>query len=514
MNPPSHFVRPIRLRSIALLLVVTLVGPSTALAQQPEPPNLLAAAVWKYSADGGNTFTLDAPTAKAGEVVVAQGSFTVPAPEKIAGLWLAPVVNLVEPEFTLNGVPAKGLLANMRYQWFDLDPRQVLKGADAKLVVRGKMQAAPPEFKALRLRSSPASDLVIQTGPAIGHVGPDFVTFSCRTNMAATVTAKVKPLDPASDKVSETASPRGFYHRLKVAIPAGTKKISYTMTCDSMGASKTSEPVEVTLPDFSGGKMRFVAAGDSRSNPKHWAAVAAGIEKAAPQLLVFSGDLVADGRDDSQWDAQFFTPGKSMLARTPFYPAPGNHEFDGQAYFKMCYTPAKEELHSNWSQAVGLVLFIGIQGAQDWAPGSENHKWLDQVLGASKEKYIFLVNHYPAWSSGKHGNHEGPIVQMRNNVMPLLVKHKATALIGGHDHNYERNEPPANIGVTSITTGGAGAPLRRKSNRAAADNPYSKSFAATLHYCVFDLDREQCVMKVYDVDGKVIDQCMFAPRLK
>ncbi len=514
MNSPLTSVRALGLATLSFVWGVGLLHPATGRAQQSEPPNLLAAAVWKYSADGGNTFTLDAPTSKAGEVVVAQGSFTVPAPEKIAGLWLAPVVNLVEPEFTLNGVSAKGLLANMRYQWFDLDPQQVLKGADAKLVVRGKMQAAPPDFKALRLQSGPASDLVIQTGPAIGHVGPDFVTFSCRTNMAGTVTAKVKPLDPATDKASEAVSPRGFYHRLKVAIPPGTKKLSYTMTCESMGTSKTTEPVEVTLPDFGGGKMRFVAAGDSRSNPNRWAAVAAGIEKAAPQLLVFSGDLVADGRDDGQWDQQFFGPGKSMLARTPFYPAPGNHEFDGQAYFKMCYTPAKEELHSNWSQAVGLVLFIGIQGAQEWAPGSENHKWLDQVLGASKEKYIFLISHYPAWSTGKHGNDEGPIVQMRINVMPLLVKHKATALLGGHDHNYERNEPPANIGVTSITTGGAGAPLRPRSNRQAAGNPHSKFFAAVLHYCVFDLDNEKCEMKVYDVDGKVIDQCMFAPRLK
>lgn len=514
MNFLPSSVRAIFLVALGLLGVAGLLTPAMGWAQQPEPPNLLTGAVWKYSADGGNTFTLDAPTGNAGEVVVAQGSFTVPAPEKIAGLWLAPVVNLGRPEFTLNGFPAKGLLRNMRYQWFDLDPQQMLKGAEAKLVVRGKLQATPPVFKSLRLQSGPASDLVIQTGPAIGHVGPDFITFSCRTNMAATVTAKARPLDPASDKVCETASPRGFYHRLRVAIPAGARKISYTMTCESMGASKTTDPVEVTLPDFSGGKFRFVAAGDSRSNPGRWAEVAAGIEKAAPQLLVFSGDLVADGRDDSLWDAQFFGPAKSMLARTPFYPAPGNHEYDGAAYFKMCYTPANEELNSTWSQAVGNVLLIGIQGAQPWEPGSANHQWLDKVLGESKEKYIFLISHYPAWSSGKHGNNEGPIIAMRTHLMPLLVKHKATALLAGHDHNYERNEPPANIGVTSITTGGAGAPLRPKSARSGAGNPYSKAFVVTLHYCVFDVDKDKCEMKVYDLDGKMIDERVFPPRVQ
>jgi len=501
---------PLRCAFFLVAALVPVVGP----AQQPEPPNLLAGAAWKFSADGGSSFTLDAPTAKPGEVVVAQGTFAIPEPEKIAGLWLAPVINLGEAEFMLGGQPAKGLLSNMRYQWFDLDPQQIIKGPEGKLVVRGKLQAAPPEFKSLKLQTAPASDVLIQTGPAIGHVGPDFVTFSCRTNMAAAVKVNVKPLGPASDKASETASPRGFYHRLKAPIPPGTKKISYTMTCETMGVSKTTDPVEVTLPDFGGGKFRFAAAGDSRTNPHLWQAVAAGIEKAAPQLLCFSGDLVADGRDDGQWDQQFFGPGRAMLARTPFYPCPGNHENEGEAYFKMCYTPAKEELDSNWAQPLGLMLLIGIQGAQDWAPGTPNHQWLDGVLAASKEKYIFLISHYPAWSTGKHGNNEAPIIQMRTNVMPILVKHKATALIGGHDHNYERNEPPENIGVTSITTGGAGAPLRPMSNRQKAGNPHSKVFAAVLHYCIFDVEPEKCELKVYDVSGKVIDERVFPPRLK
>ena len=97
-------------------------------------------------------------------------------------------------------------------------------------------------------------------------------------------------------------------------------------------------------------------------------------------------------------------------------------------------------------------------------------------------------------------------------IMPLLARYRATAMIAGHDHNYERNEPPPNQGVTSITSGGAGAPLRPKSNRAAAANPYSKVFSPVLHYCVFDVSDNVCEMKVYGLDGKVIDQKTFAAR--
>ncbi|MCE9545522.1 MAG: metallophosphoesterase, partial [Planctomycetia bacterium] len=258
---------------------------------------------------------------------------------------------------------------------------------------------------------------------------------------------------------------------------------------------------------------RFVAAGDCRSHPERWALVAAAIEKAQPSLLVFNGDLVYDGRNDELWDSGFFTPASSLMKHVPFYPAPGNHEFEAPAYLKLFYTPADREENANWAQAVGPVLLIGIEGAQVWTEGSPNYKWMEGVLAASKEKFIFLANHYPAWSSGAHGKgNERPMLQMRNSIMPLLAKYHATALLAGHDHNYERNEPPAEIGVTSITTGGAGAPGRGKSAAGAAGNPYSKVFAAVLHYCLFEVDGDKCVMKVYDLDGKVIDEKTFVAR--
>jgi hypothetical protein len=281
------------------------------------------------------------------------------------------------------------------------------------------------------------------------------------------------------------------------------------VTTQAGKASKTDGPVEVPVPGSGGKKLRFAAAGDCRSIPKAWAAVAGAVAKAQPELLLFSGDLVSDGRVDWLWDGEFFNPARGMLGSVPFYCAIGNHENNASAYYELMYTPSENGKRSNWSQTIGDVLFIGIDGAQNWSGNSPNFQWLEGVLKESKAKFIFLVTHYPAYSSGPHGKRpDGGMAWARRTIMPLLARHNATAMIAGHDHDYERSEPPANQGVTCIVAGGAGAPIYGKS----ANNPFSKVFTSKLHYCIFEIDGDVCEMKVLEPNGNVIDRKTFKAR--
>ena len=81
-------------------------------------------------------------------------------------------------------------------------------------------------------------------------------------------------------------------------------------------------------------------------------------------------------------------------------------------------------------------------------------------------------------------------------------------MIAGHDHDYERSEPPAGAGVTCIVAGGGGAPLYGKQGK----NSYSKVFHTKLHYCVFDVKGDTCTMKAYDAQGNVLDETAFKAR--
>ena len=92
---------------------------------------------------------------------------------------------------------------------------------------------------------------------------------------------------------------------------------SYTLTATSFPAvrrrRKQIGPFRVSTLPARGQPFRFVAMGDSRTYPKDWARVANAVLQKNPALVLFSGDMVADGREDRQWDADFFGVVKTVL---------------------------------------------------------------------------------------------------------------------------------------------------------------------------------------------------------
>jgi hypothetical protein len=500
-----------------LFAPAVLVCAFAAGAEQSEAREALQGA-WMFSEDGGQSFTLESLELepRATVRIVARAAFDVDDPAEIGGLVFVPGRVPGRARFTLNGKPMRGPLRGMRYTWFALDPQEYLVEGSNGVVAAGVVSnrgKKPVNVKIdARLKLYPPEMVSIQTGPILGAIGQDFFTLTCRTNMPAEVTVVAEPVEPADAAKTEASSKRGFYHRLRVPLAEGTQEFSYTVTSRVGEAAKADGPVTVKVPG-SGESFRFVAAGDSRSRPKLWSAVAAAIKKAEPELLVLTGDMVADGRWDFQWDAQFFRPARGLLTSVPVYPVIGNHEENAAAYFELLYAPGEGGKSRNWAQAVGDVLFVGIDGSGNWKPGSPNAKWLEEVLKSSDEKFIFLASHYPAWSSGPHGRgNEGATIWGRRTIMPLLAKYRATAMVAGHDHCYERSEPPAGRGVTCIVTGGAGAPIYGRDRRAAQGNPHSRVFASKLHYCVFDVKGDLCEMKVYEPNGNLIDQRTFKAR--
>lgn len=59
--------------------------------------------------------------------------------------------------------------------------------------------------------------------------------------------------------------------------------------------------------------------------------------------------------------------------------------------------------------------------------------WLQDRLARSKADFLLVAGHYPVWSVSEHG----PTQCLLQQVHPLLIKHKATAYLCGHDHNLQ-----------------------------------------------------------------------------
>jgi len=258
----------------------------------------------------------------------------------------------------------------------------------------------------------------------------------------------------------------------------------------------------------------FIALGDSRTNPDDWSNVTGAVMKHSPSLVIHSGDMVVDGKSDPLWNRDLFGPAKKMFSSIPVFPVLGNHEGNSPEFHK--FFAGGENQLKNWTVTAGGCLFIGIDGDLNWTSDSENFKWLESVLSSSREKFIFLVTHYPPWSSGPHGAmvdgriKERTVSEARKHIMPLLKKYNATVLIAGHDHFYERSEPED--GITVIITGGAGAPRYSKAAKGEEQNPWSKVFSKKLNYCIFDVKGDVCRMTAFAPDGEKLDEKEFKAR--
>jgi len=405
---------------------------------------------------------------KSGKVnVVFQAVFQVENPEQFASLTLEKPLNIQNLTINSQAVPVP--LKGMRYSAIPGVPVSLLKKGTNTLQATwtqqvrarkdkktGKISLSPKLIDAaklkIRLLGLKASALSFQTGPVLGYAGENFFTVSCRVNIPARVALKVNG--------KRYASKPALFHSFKAKGLAADTRYHYSLKASLVGS-----------------------------------------------------DVVVSGRIDSQWDEQFFSPGKNFFATIPFFGIIGNHEQNCPLFTRIFPTPGDK----NWSQKVGSVLFVGIDGAMNWAPDSKLAKWLDGVLAKSDAKFVFLASHYPAWTSGHHGRlnkdgrpREKSLRQAQDVIMPLLKKYNATAMFAGHDHIYERSEPAD--GVTMVVTGGAGAPLYGKVKNAKKQNPHSRAFAAKHHYCLLTIDGDTCTMKVFTPKGELIDTRTWAGR--
>ncbi|MCK4563571.1 MAG: metallophosphoesterase [Verrucomicrobia bacterium] len=515
---------PIKILSI--LCILSAASPSDVLATTPV--DLLAGGTRELSADkraAGNTesprkdvLVFKKAGKYSGEMRI---QFTVEDPAQFTALALRKSSS-IRP-VSLNGKPIPLPLEGMSYKTIPGIPASLLAPGTNELLLAWTQtvksstpkveEGAPPAKPVMRpaklsvakvdvqLLGQTPSALAFQTGPILGHAGETFFTVSCRTTLPAEVVLNCN----GQTYISAPALIHTF--KIEGLKPATAYSYSLQARLAPNGKFIASTPGYSTRTLPRREPFVFAALGDSRTRPKEWAKVGDAVAKAKPAFSVFVGDMVTAGRSDYQWDEQYFGPAKNYFATLPYYPIIGNHEQNAPLFLEIFQTPGGE---TTWSQTVGPVLLIGIDGSKDFSKGGAKTKWMEDLLAKSKAKYIFLFSHYPAWTSGGHGGlteqgfpRERPIHEAQTILMPLLKKYNAAAMIAGHDHFYERSEPTN--GVTMIISGGAGAPLRSKAKTAEQQNPHSKVFASQLHYCLFSVTAETCTMKVLTPEGEIID---------
>ncbi|CAG7618148.1 3',5'-cyclic adenosine monophosphate phosphodiesterase CpdA [Paenibacillus solanacearum] len=274
--------------------------------------------------------------------------------------------------------------------------------------------------------------------------------------------------------------------------------------------------------------FRFVVMGDSRgssngTNEKTMRALLDNVKALSPpaSFLLFTGDQVSGGSDVAGQLDHWKRIVDDYMPMTNVYPTLGNHEHNEKLFTEAFPTLPKEQLpgfgKTVYSFDYENARFITLNSdrrnaAKAYAIDGEQLAWLEQQLKTAEKRHIFVQFHVPAYPIGAHlGDSLDKDPASRDALWSLFDRYRVTAVLVGHEHNYNRREIDSAFDgsgyryenkIYQVTIGGAGAPLTSagKETKQVVVGP-----KASYHYMVVDVKGRQAIHRVYDLQGNEID---------
>lgn len=174
-----------------------------------------------------------------------------------------------------------------------------------------------------------------------------------------------------------------------------------------------------------------------------------------PEMVLQLGDNAYNSGQDTEFQSAVFNMYSSMLRKTPFWSCLGNHE-TGQAtsfvdtypYFNIYSFPTAGECggvasgtEHYYSWDYGNIHFISLDSmtASRSASGAMA-TWLTNDLASTTATWIICIFHHPPYTKGSHNSDsETELIEMRQNILPILEAGGVDLVLGGHSHCYERS---------------------------------------------------------------------------
>lgn len=223
---------------------------------------------------------------------------------------------------------------------------------------------------------------------------------------------------------------------------------------DSLHTFITSPVAGDTIP------LRFWVLGDCGTADGNAAAVRDAYYNYAgttyTQGILMLGDNAYNSGTDAEYQAAVFEMYDSLLIQSPLWPTPGNHDYGSGAdattqtgpYYDIFVLPKNGEAgglasgtEAYYSFDIGNVHFISLDSHDsDRSPGGDMLTWLENDLLSTLQEWIIVIWHHPPYTKGSHdSDSEGRLIDMRENVLPILETHGVDLVMTGHSHSYERS---------------------------------------------------------------------------
>ncbi len=175
--------------------------------------------------------------------------------------------------------------------------------------------------------------------------------------------------------------------------------------------------------------------------------------------MLILGDNAYQSGFDSDYEANFFGRYDEIFENTVIWPTPGNHDYNNNipfspppAYFDIfdCPTsgqaggvPSGTEKYYSFNH--GNIHFISLDSYGEARQASAAMgQWLQNDLAANVQPWVIAYWHHPPYTKGNHDSDndnflDPELVDMREEILPLLETSGVDLILNGHSHVYERS---------------------------------------------------------------------------
>jgi hypothetical protein len=209
--------------------------------------------------------------------------------------------------------------------------------------------------------------------------------------------------------------------------------------------------------------------------------------------LQLGGNAYSTGTD-LQYQAAMFDMYAARLRQTPVWTTMANHETystDGNGlypYLNIFTMPTLGEAGGIASQTklyysfdIGMVHFISLDSMiSDRSSSGDMADWLRADLAAVTSRWVVAFFHHPPYTKGSHNSDtEIELIEMRQNIVPILEAGGVDLVLCGHSHSYERSflldghyGSSASLTSAMILNRGDGAPASLTGAYAKPENAF------------------------------------------
>jgi 3',5'-cyclic AMP phosphodiesterase CpdA len=206
-----------------------------------------------------------------------------------------------------------------------------------------------------------------------------------------------------------------------------------------------------------------------------------------------------------------------LLGNIPFFPVPGNHEYETDAaapYVTMHAVPTRtvpaEDAGRYYSFDWGNAHFVCLDSNLPLERAARGQgqmlAWLDSDLRQTNQLWRIAVVHHAPYATGVNAG--DPISALvRQRVVPILENNGVQLVLSGHEHTYQRTQPlrsgaiaPAATGVVYLASGGGGAGLYPQTS-----GPLTAFSRTAYHYLRVQVNEAALTVQAIDDNGQIFD---------